>query len=103
MLPKKSRQVKSFDETKYMYFLIEDDELFKKYNKIWVKVSNSIKKGFNSKNSFVRIINTLIYFTSFQIFLERLIFLLAHRMQRGHSPHSSQRCSKSHLKKHSPT
>ena len=27
-----------------MYFLTEDDELLKKYNDIWNKVSNSMKK-----------------------------------------------------------
>ena len=28
-------------------FLIKDDELLEKYNEIWEKVSNSIKKGFD--------------------------------------------------------
>ena len=32
-----------------MSFLIEDDELLEKYNKIWKKVKNSIKKEFDSK------------------------------------------------------
>ena len=31
-----------------MTFLIKDDEFIKKCNKIWDKVSNSIKKGFDS-------------------------------------------------------
>ena len=30
-------------------FLIKDDELLEKYNKIWNKVSNSIKNGFDSE------------------------------------------------------
>ena len=34
---------RDFDEIKYMSFLIKDDELLEKYNKIWTKVSNSIK------------------------------------------------------------
>ena len=34
---------RDFDETKYMYFLIKDDELLEKYNEIWEKVQNSIK------------------------------------------------------------
>ena len=38
---------RDFDETKYMSFLIEDHELLEKNNKIWDKVSNSIKKGFD--------------------------------------------------------
>ena len=33
-----------FDEIKYMLFLIKDDKLIEKYNKIWAKVSNSIKQ-----------------------------------------------------------
>ena len=37
-----------FNETKYV-FLIKDDELLEKYNEIWEKVSNSIKKGFDSE------------------------------------------------------
>ena len=32
-----------------MYFLYEDDGLLKKYNDIWNKASNSIKKGFESE------------------------------------------------------
>ena len=44
MLPKTSACVKSYDgETKWTYFLIENDDLLKKYNDIWNKVSNSIK------------------------------------------------------------
>ena len=31
-------------QTKWMYFLIEDDELLEKYNAIWDKVSADIKK-----------------------------------------------------------
>ena len=33
-----------FDKTNYKSFLIKDDELLKKYNDIWEKVKNSIKK-----------------------------------------------------------
>ena len=33
-----------------MYFLIEDEELLNNYNDIWNKVSNFIKKGFDSKS-----------------------------------------------------
>ena len=35
---------KDFDETKYMSFLIKNSELLQKYNGIWNKVSNIIKK-----------------------------------------------------------
>ena len=40
---------KDFVETKYMSFFIRNDKLFEKYNEIWKKVSNSLKKEFNSK------------------------------------------------------
>ena len=35
------------DETKYMSFSIKHDELLEKYNEIWEKVKNSIKKEFD--------------------------------------------------------
>ena len=35
MLPKTTAYVKNYDgQTKWMYFLIEDDDLFEKYNTI---------------------------------------------------------------------
>ena len=45
-LPKKSVYVR---QTKWMYFLNEDDDLLEKYNTIWDKVSADIKKEFDSK------------------------------------------------------
>ena len=36
-------------QTKWMYFLIEDEELLKKYDTIWNKVSTDIKKEFDSE------------------------------------------------------
>ena len=45
MLPKTRAHVKSYDgQTKWMYFLVEDDELLKKYNTVWDKVSADIKR-----------------------------------------------------------
>ena len=44
-LPKMSAYRKDFDETKYMSFLIKHDELLEKYNEIWEKVKNTIKKN----------------------------------------------------------
>ena len=45
MLPKASAYVKSYDgQTKWMYILIEDDELLGKCNTIWDKVSADRKK-----------------------------------------------------------
>ena len=48
-LPKMNACRRDFDETKYMSFLIKDDELLEKYNGIWEKVENSIKNEFNSE------------------------------------------------------
>ena len=46
MLPKASAYVKIYDgQTKWMYFLIEDNDLLEKYNTIWDKVSADIKKN----------------------------------------------------------
>ena len=50
MLPKTSAFVKSYDKkTKWIYFLIEDDDLSEKYSTIWDKVSSDIKKEFDSE------------------------------------------------------
>ena len=50
MLPKTSACVKSCDgQTKWMYFLIKDDDLLEKYNTIWDKVIADIKKEFDSE------------------------------------------------------
>ena len=50
MLPKTSVYVQSCDEqTKWMYFLIQNDDILEKYNTIWDKVSADIKKEFGSK------------------------------------------------------
>ena len=49
ILPKTSTYVKSYNgQTKWMYFLIEDDDLLEKYNTIWNKVGAYIKKEFDS-------------------------------------------------------
>ena len=45
MFPKTSSYIKSYDgQTKWIHFLIKDDELLEKYNTIWDKVSTNIKK-----------------------------------------------------------
>ena len=50
MLPKTSAYVKCYDgQTKWMYFLIKNDELLEKYDAIWDKVNAAIKKKFESK------------------------------------------------------
>ena len=49
-LPKMSAYVKSYDDqTKRMYFLIGDDDLFEKQSTVWDKVSTDIKKAFDNK------------------------------------------------------
>ena len=50
MLAETSAYVKSNDgQTKWVYFLIEDDDLLVKYTTIWNKASVDIKKQFDSK------------------------------------------------------
>ena len=50
MLPKITAYVKSYDgQTKWMYFVLEDDDLLQKYNTIWDKVNADIREEFDSK------------------------------------------------------
>ena len=50
MLPKTSAFVKIYDgQTKWMYFMIKDDDLLEKYNTVWDKDSADIKKEFDSE------------------------------------------------------
>ena len=49
MLPKMSAYIRDFEETKYISFSIKNEELLEKYNEIWDKISNTIKKGLNSQ------------------------------------------------------
>ena len=46
---KMSANRRDFHETKWMSFLIEDAELLEKYNEIWDKVSNNVKKWSDSE------------------------------------------------------
>ena len=46
-LPKISAYRKDFDGTKYISFLIRDDESLEKYNGILEKVKDSFQKEFN--------------------------------------------------------
>ena len=56
MLPKTSAYVKNYDgQTKWMYFLIEDEDLLEKYNTIWDKFSADIKKEFDSEPVYQKI------------------------------------------------
>ena len=49
MLPKLSEHIKCLDETKYMSFLIEDEDFLKEYNNIWNTLRNLMKKELDSK------------------------------------------------------
>ena len=50
MLPKISAYLKKYDgQTKWVYFLIENDDVLEKYNTILDKVSADIKKEFDSE------------------------------------------------------
>ena len=53
MLPKMSAYVKRYDGLgKWIYFLIEDDDLLEKYKIIWDKVSADIKKEFDRQPAY---------------------------------------------------
>ena len=55
MLLTYSACVRSYDEqTKWMYFLIEDNELLKKCNTIWDKVSADVKKNLTANLSIIK-------------------------------------------------
>ena len=55
MFPKTSVYVKSYDgQTKWMRFLIEDDDLLEKYNTLWDKVSADIEKELIARLSTIK-------------------------------------------------
>ena len=61
MLPKTRAYVKSYyGQTKWTYFLIEDDDLLEKYNTIWDKVSADIKKEFDNGDEVTKIPNIIL-------------------------------------------
>ena len=50
MLPKTSTYLSNCNgQTKWIYFLIENDDLSEKYNIIWDKVSAEVKQEFDSE------------------------------------------------------
>ena len=71
MLPKMSEYAKSFGETKYLSLLFNDDILLKKCNKIWNKVSSSIKKkkDLTVNQCKIKSIQILMKIKSIQIFM----------------------------------
>ena len=57
MLPKTRVYVNSYDvQTKWMYFLIKDDDVLEKEDTIWDKVSADIKKSLIANLSIVKTI-----------------------------------------------
>ena len=56
MLPRMSMYVKSYDDQiKWMYFLIEDDDLLEKYNTFLIKSALILKKNLIANLSTIRI------------------------------------------------
>ena len=49
ILPQMIGYVKHFDSTKTMFFKVSDNNLLKKYNKIWEKISNLLDIKFDSQ------------------------------------------------------
>ena len=63
MISKTSAYIRSYDgQTKWMYFLIEDDDLLKKCNTIWDKISADNKKEFDSQPVYNKFLKTKIKF-----------------------------------------
>ena len=55
MLPKTSAYIKDYHwQTRWVYVLIEDDDLLERYNTIWIKVSTDIKKWFDSESVYTK-------------------------------------------------
>ena len=48
-IPQMIGYVKHFDSNKAMSFKVNDNKLFKKYNKIWEKISNLLNTEFDSE------------------------------------------------------
>ena len=61
--------VKNFDIAKTIFCLVQDENLSKKYNKIWEKVSNIIKKGFDSE----RVLNSKYFETKIKTLMQIII------------------------------
>ena len=56
MLSKTKAYVENYDgQTKWMYFLIENDDLLQKYKTIWDKVSVDIKKELITNLSIIKV------------------------------------------------
>ena len=54
-LPKMTAYRKDFDEIKFMSLLIKDHELLQKYNDIWEKIKDSLKRELDSKPVYKKI------------------------------------------------
>ena len=55
MLPETSTYVKSYDgETRWMYFLMEDNDLWEKYKTIWEKSGLIVKKNLTADLSIMK-------------------------------------------------
>ena len=53
MLPKTSANVRTYDgQTKWMYFLIENNDFLEKYSTIWDNIGSDIKIEFDSKPAY---------------------------------------------------
>ena len=79
MLPKTSGYVKSYGrQTKWMYFLIEADDLLEKYNTIWDKVGTDIKKEIDSES----VCNKKFLKTKINLMVMKLQIFMIKKFQR---------------------
>ena len=79
MLPKTSTYVKRYDgQTKWMYFLIEDNDFLNNYNTVCDKVSAGIEKEFDRKPVYNKknFENKKLQIFVIKKFLERILIIL---------------------------
>ena len=83
MLPKKRAYVKRYDgQIKWMYFLIEDDNLLEKYDNIWDKASTDIKKEIIYNKVFLKTnINVMVMKLQIKKLLRWALILLLKKMK----------------------
>ena len=61
MLPKTSAYIKRYDgKTKWIYFLINNDDLLEKYNTVWDKVNADVRKNLIVNLSIITFFENLI-------------------------------------------
>ena len=86
MLPKTSTYIKSYNgQTKWVYFLMKNDDLLEKHNIIWWQVSAGINKEFDSKPVY----NKTFLKTKIKSHGDEVTDFFEEQMPKVHSNHTS--------------